>query len=79
MPDPIGAYGRSKLGGEVSVAAANPRHFIVRSSWLYGLGGKNFVETMLRIGAEQDGGARRQRPARLPDQLRRPRRGDGRS
>lgn len=53
MPAPIGAYGRSKLGGEVSVAAANPRHYIVRSSWLYGHGGKNFVETMLRLGAEQ--------------------------
>ncbi|HET6831824.1 MAG TPA: dTDP-4-dehydrorhamnose reductase [Solirubrobacterales bacterium] len=53
MPAPINAYGRSKLGGEVSVAAANPRHFIVRTSWLFGLGGGNFVETMLRIGAEQ--------------------------
>jgi dTDP-4-dehydrorhamnose reductase len=53
MPGPIGAYGRSKLGGEVSVAAANPHHFIVRSSWLYGHGGKNFVETMLQLGAEQ--------------------------
>lgn len=53
MPAPIGAYGRTKLGGEVSVAAANARHFIVRSSWLYGHGGKNFVETMLRIGSEQ--------------------------
>ena len=54
MPAPIGAYGRSKLGGEVSVAAANSKHFIVRSSWLFGLGGKNFVETMLRIGGEQE-------------------------
>jgi dTDP-4-dehydrorhamnose reductase len=54
MPGPIGAYGRSKLGGEVSVAAANPRHFIVRTSWLYGHGGGNFIETMLRIGADQD-------------------------
>ncbi len=53
MPAPINAYGRTKLGGEVSVAAANPRHFIVRTSWLFGLGGGNFVETMLRIGAEQ--------------------------
>lgn len=54
MPNPISAYGRSKLGGEVSVAAANPKHFIVRSSWLFGVGGRNFVETMLRLGAEQD-------------------------
>jgi dTDP-4-dehydrorhamnose reductase len=53
MPAPIGAYGRSKLGGEVSVAAANAQHFIVRSSWLFGHGGKNFVETMIRIGTEQ--------------------------
>lgn len=53
MPGPVSAYGRSKLGGEVSVAAANPRHFIVRSSWLYGHEGKNFVETMLRAGGEQ--------------------------
>jgi len=50
---PISAYGRSKLAGETSVAVANPRHFIVRSSWLYGRAGKNFVETMLQIGREQ--------------------------
>jgi dTDP-4-dehydrorhamnose reductase len=53
LPNPISAYGRSKLGGETSVPVANPRHFIVRSSWLYGVGGKNFVETMLQIGAAQ--------------------------
>jgi dTDP-4-dehydrorhamnose reductase len=52
-PNPIGAYGRSKLGGETSVPIANPRHFIVRASWLYGHAGKNFVETMLQIGAER--------------------------
>jgi dTDP-4-dehydrorhamnose reductase len=50
---PVSAYGRSKLGGETSVAIANERHFIVRSSWLYGVGGRNFVETMLAIGADQ--------------------------
>jgi dTDP-4-dehydrorhamnose reductase len=49
----ISAYGRSKLAGETSVAVANPRHFIVRASWLFGIGGKNFVETMLRIASEQ--------------------------
>jgi dTDP-4-dehydrorhamnose reductase len=50
---PLGAYGRTKHAGETSVAIANTKHFVVRTSWLFGLGGKNFVETMLRVGAEQ--------------------------
>jgi dTDP-4-dehydrorhamnose reductase len=49
---PLSAYGRSKLEGERATAAANPRHFIVRSSWLFGPGGRNFVETMLGLGPE---------------------------
>jgi dTDP-4-dehydrorhamnose reductase len=53
LPSPLSAYGRSKLAGETSVAVANPRHFIARSAWLFGLAGKNFVETMLRLGREQ--------------------------
>jgi dTDP-4-dehydrorhamnose reductase len=53
MPSPISAYGRSKQAGETSVAVANPRHFIVRASWLFGVGGKNFVETMLRLGGQR--------------------------
>jgi dTDP-4-dehydrorhamnose reductase len=53
LPHPISAYGRSKLAGETSVAAANSRHIIVRSAWLFGLGGRNFVETMIRLGREQ--------------------------
>jgi dTDP-4-dehydrorhamnose reductase len=52
--NPVSSYGRSKLAGEQATAAANPRHFIVRSSWLFGAGGKNFVDTMLRVGREND-------------------------
>ena len=49
---PLSAYGRTKLAGEEATAAANKRHFIVRSSWLFGIGGSNFVETMLRLAAD---------------------------
>lgn len=50
---PIQAYGRSKLAGEQAVRGANPDHFIVRTSWLFGPANQrpNFVETMLRIGS----------------------------
>ena len=50
-PLPGSAYGRSKLHGE---AAAGERSWIVRSSWLFGPTGSNFVRTMLRLGAERD-------------------------
>jgi dTDP-4-dehydrorhamnose reductase len=50
--NPLSAYGRTKLAGERATAEANPRHFIVRSSWLFGPGGRNFVETMLGLGPE---------------------------
>jgi dTDP-4-dehydrorhamnose reductase len=50
-PSPLGAYGRTKLHGE---AAAGDRAWIVRTSWLFGPTSRNFVRTMLRIGAERD-------------------------
>jgi dTDP-4-dehydrorhamnose reductase len=51
---PLQRYGHSKLAGERATAAANPNHLIVRSSWLFGPGGKNFVETMLALGKQRD-------------------------
>ncbi|MBA2669275.1 MAG: dTDP-4-dehydrorhamnose reductase [Gemmatimonadetes bacterium] len=52
-PRPVNAYGRSKLAGE-EAAAASQRHLVVRTSWLHGIGGPNFVATMLRLADERD-------------------------
>jgi dTDP-4-dehydrorhamnose reductase len=49
---PLSAYGRSKLAGEEATRAANKRHYVVRSAWLFGTGGGTFVETMLRLAAD---------------------------
>jgi dTDP-4-dehydrorhamnose reductase len=50
-PNPLSAYGRTKLHGE---AAAGERAWVIRSSWLFGPTGHNFVRTMLRLGAQRD-------------------------
>ena len=49
---PLSVYGQSKLLGEQN-ARLNPDHLIIRTQWLYGLHGKNFVETMLRLATER--------------------------
>jgi dTDP-4-dehydrorhamnose reductase len=48
---PLSAYGRTKLAGEHEVLAASPDHAVVRTAWLFGAGGANFVATMLALAA----------------------------
>jgi dTDP-4-dehydrorhamnose reductase len=52
--DPINVYGKSKLAGEQFVEKLHTRYFIVRTSWVYGKHGNNFVKTMLKLGEERD-------------------------
>ncbi|MGN7456721.1 dTDP-4-dehydrorhamnose reductase [Paenibacillus pasadenensis] len=54
LPNPKTVYGKSKLAGEQLVQSLHDRWFIVRTSWVYGKHGANFVKTMLRLGAEKD-------------------------
>jgi len=46
---PINAYGKAKAEGEALLAKANPNHWIIRTAWLYGINGKNFVKSMLNL------------------------------
>jgi dTDP-4-dehydrorhamnose reductase len=51
---PIGAYGRTKRAGEVAVIGHNDNHAIARTAWLFGVGGKNFLNTMLTLAETRD-------------------------
>jgi dTDP-4-dehydrorhamnose reductase len=49
---PINVYGQSRLAGEEAVMAANPRHLIVRTSWLHGPHGRNFAKTVIQLASD---------------------------
>ena len=51
---PQSVYGETKLAGERQVLAASPAHTVVRTAWLYGIDGPNFVATMLRLAGERE-------------------------
>ncbi len=51
---PLNVYGRTKLDGELAVEGLTDKHFIVRIAWVFGKNGKNFIQTMLRLGQTHD-------------------------
>jgi len=52
-PNPLSIYGKSKLFGEELTKQFNPNHLILRTSWLYGINGSNFVKSIIRIAKEK--------------------------
>lgn len=54
ITDPINAYGKTKRAGELAIQQVDCRHLILRTSWVYGTRGKNFLLTMLRLAKEKD-------------------------
>ncbi len=54
LPNPQGVYGKTKLAGEVAIATVKIPYLILRTSWVYGLRGKNFLLTMLRLAQERE-------------------------
>ncbi|TCV84254.1 dTDP-4-dehydrorhamnose reductase [Sulfurirhabdus autotrophica] len=54
IPNPINVYGKTKLAGEQAVQAVDVQHIILRTSWVYGVRGKNFLLTILRLAKERD-------------------------
>ena len=53
-PNPLGVYGKSKLQGEINIQRTLKEYFILRTAWLYGKHGNNFIYTMLRLFKERD-------------------------
>ncbi len=51
---PLNVYGRSKLEGELAVSSILDKYFIVRTAWVFGLNGKNFIKTMINVGKTHD-------------------------
>ncbi len=54
VPNPLGVYGATKLAGEQAIQHADISHLILRTSWVYGLRGRNFLLTMQRLARERD-------------------------